>query len=280
MAGGTELGNGPREVTVAARNAPVVVMGYTGSGAEQLRSELSWFPELACTRGTGIVPVCHQAVTAWQAVEERDGAGVSQLAAASVRALCGGLMTTILARKGARRWCELTSAPAAAMQTFLSLYPGARFLTVHRRVDAVVRTVIGSGSWGVEGREFAPYVSAYPASPVAAVAEYWATHTAEQLEFELANPKACHRVRAEDLAQDAARVLPEIRDFLALGSESLPARALDGDRDGHANTGNPVGRQVLPLDRIPEPLLARLNDLHDSLGYPAVTAEHAHSVTN
>jgi len=270
MAGGVELGNRPCEVTAAARNAPVVIMGYTGSGAERLRSALSWFPELACTQGTGILPLCHQAVTAWQVIEERDGAGVSPLAAASVRALCGGLMTAILAREGASRWCELSSAPTAAVQTFVSLYPGARFLIVHRRVDAVVRTVIGSGSWGLEGREFAPYVSAYPASPVAAVAGYWATHAAEQLEFERANPEACLRVRAGDLAGDAARVRPEISDFLALGGESLPPpRALGDDWDGHAGPGAPVADPVLPLDRIPGPLL---NDLHRSLGYPPVTA--------
>jgi hypothetical protein len=273
MADGVELGNRPREVTAAARNAPVVVMGYSGSGAERLRSALSWFPELACTQGTGILPLCHLAVTAWQAVEERDGAGMSPLAAASVRALCGGLVTAILAREGASRWCELSSAPTAVVQTFVNLYPGARFLLVHRRVDAVVRTVIGSGSWGLEGREFAPYVSAYPANPVAAVAAYWATHTAEQLEFERANPEACHRVRAGDLAGDSARVLPEISDFLALDGESLPPpHTLDDDWDGHADMGAPVADPVLPLDRIPGPLLARVNDLHRSLGYPPVTA--------
>jgi hypothetical protein len=273
MAGGVELGNRPREVTAAARKAPVVVMGYTGSGAERLRSALSWFPELACTQGTGILPLCHQAVTAWRTVEQRDGAGTSPLAAASVRALCGGLVTAILAHEGASRWCELSSASTAAVQTFVSLYPGARFLIVHRRVDAVVRTVIGSGSWGLEGREFAPYVSANPASPVAAVAGYWATHTADQLEFERANPEACHRVRTEDLAGNAARVLLQISDFLALGGESQPPpRTLDDDWDGHASTGAPVAPPVLPLDRIPGPLLARVNDLHHSLGYPPVTA--------
>jgi hypothetical protein len=164
---GVELGNRPGKVTAAASNAPVVVIGYAGSGAERLGLALSWFPELACTQATGILPLCHQAVTAWQAVDGRNGAGISPLAAASVRALCGGLVTAILAREGGSRWCELSSAPTAAAQTFASLYPGARYLIAHRSVDAVVRTVIGSGSWGLEGREFAPFVSAYPATPVA-----------------------------------------------------------------------------------------------------------------
>jgi hypothetical protein len=272
MAGGVELGNRPREVAAAARNAPVIVMGYTGSGAERLRSVLSSFPQLACTQATGILPLCHHAVTAWQSAEERGAAGTSPLAAASVRALCGGLVTAILARAGGSRWCELTSAPTAVVQTFVSLYPAARVLIVHRRVDAVVRTVIGSGNWGLEGREFAPFVSTYPASPVAAVAGYWATHTAEQLQFERDNPEACHRVRAGDLAGDAARVLPEISEFLALGGETLTPGTLDDDRDGHTSAGAPVADPVLPLDRIPGPLLAQVNDLHRNLGYPPVSA--------
>jgi hypothetical protein len=263
----------PGEVAVAARHAPVVVMGYTGSGADRLQSALSLFPGFACTRGSGVLPLCHQAVTVWQMVDNRDGTGISPLAAASARALCNGLMMAILAREGGRRWCELCSAPTAAVKTFASLYPDARYLIVHRRVDAVVRTVIGSGRWGLEGREFTPFVSAYPATPVAAVVGYWAAHTADQMEFEKANPEVCHRVRAEDLAVDVARVLPKVSDFLALGAESLPQpRTLGDDWDGHAGANGPDAAQGLPLDRIPEPLLARVNDLHRSLGYPRVTA--------
>lgn len=268
-----ELRNRSGEAGKTARNAPVIVMAYVGSGADRLRSALSGFPELACAQGTGILPLCHQAVTAWQTVDGRNGEGISPLGATSVRALCGGLMTAILAREGGSRWCEFTNASPAAARTFARLYPHARFLIVHRRADTVTRVVIGSGRWGLEGREFAPFVSAHPASPVAALASYWAAHTAQQLEFEQANPESCHRVRIEDLTGNTAQALPDISDFLSLeGAHVPPSSTYDDGGNQQSDIGAASGASGLPLDRIPAQLLAQVNDLHHTLGYPSVTA--------
>jgi hypothetical protein len=254
------------------RNAPVIVMGYTGSGSGRLWPALSEFAELACTQGTGILPLCHQAVVAWQTVDDRDRETISPLAAASVRALCAGLVTAILAREGRSRWCEFTSAPPAAARMFARLYPGARFLIVHRRADTMTRAIISSSRWGLEGREFAPFVSAHPASPVAALASYWATHTAQQIEFEQAHPGACHRVRVEDLTGNAAQALREISDFLAVDSVRVsPSFTRDYEVDREGDVSAPSVAPGLPHDRIPAPLLTQVNDLHNSLGYPPVT---------
>jgi hypothetical protein len=268
-----ELGNRPGGAAETARNAPVIIMAYAGSGADQLRTALSVFPELTCTQGTGILPLCHQAVTAWQTVDDRGGEDISPLAAASVRALCGGLMTAVLAREGGSRWCEFTSATPAAAHTFACLYPSVRFLIMYRRADAMTRAIISSGRWGLEGREFVPFVLAHPASPVAALASYWVAHTAQQLEYERANPGACHRVRVEDLTGNTARALPDIIDFLALdGARVSPSFTRDDESGRQPGTGDPAAVPGLPLGRIPAPLLAQVNDLHRSLGYLPVTA--------
>lgn len=265
-----ELSDRRAEAAKTSRSAPVIVIVYTGSGADRLRSVLSGYPELACTQQTGILPLFHQAVTTWQAVDGGAGEGVSPLAAASLRALSAGLMTAILARQGGGRWCEFASAPLAAAQSFARLYPQARFLIAHRRADTVARAIIGSSRWGLEGPEFAPYVSAYPASPAAALASYWAAHTTQQLEFELANPDKCHRVRVEDLTADPAQALLGISDFLALDDQGRPPKpTLDDARDRPA--GPDAAATGLPTDRIPAPLLTRVNELHRTLGYPPVT---------
>lgn len=267
-----EPGNRSGEAANTVRNAPVIVMGYAGSGADRLRSVLSAFPELACTQGTGIVPLCHQAVTTWQAVDGRGGEGISPLAATSARSLCSGLVGMILARKGGSRWCEFANASPAAARTFARLYPNSRFLIVHRRADTVTRAIIDSGRWGLEGPEFAPFVSAHPASPVAALASYWAAHTARQLEFEQANPGTCHRVRVEDLTGNTAQALPDISDFLGLdGAHVSPLFTHDDGWNRQGDMDAASAAPGLPLDRIPEPLLAQVNDLHRSLGYAPVT---------
>jgi hypothetical protein len=126
---------------------------------------LSAFLELACTRQTGIVPLFHHTAATWQTIDGNAGGGVSPLAAASLRALSAGLMTAIFARQSGNRWCEFANAPAPAAETFARLYPQARFLIAHRQADAVVGAVLGSSRWGVEGREFAPFVSAHPGEP-------------------------------------------------------------------------------------------------------------------
>ena len=85
----------PAAAANESRAAPTLVLAYAGSGAGRLRSALSGYPELACTTGTGIVPLCAQAVAVWQAVDRRAGEGSSPLALASVRTLIAGLVTTI-----------------------------------------------------------------------------------------------------------------------------------------------------------------------------------------
>jgi Sulfotransferase family len=264
-----ELRDRPAAAVKASRNAPaIIVMTYAGSGADRLHSVLSAFHDLALTQRTGVLPLCHHAVTTWQAVDGDAGGAVPLLAAASVRALCSSLMTVILAREAGSRWCEFTSAPPAAAQTFARLYPHSQFLIVHRRADTMMRAVIDSSRWGLEGAQFAPFVSAHPANPAAALAEYWATRTAQQLEFEQTHPKICHRVRAEDLTANTAQAVSDIASFLALDSRNMFTE--DDRKSSHDEERGPVTR--LPLDRIPAPLLAQVNELHRSLGYSPVTA--------
>lgn len=265
-----ELQDRSAEAARRSRAAPVIVMACAGSVTGRLRSVLSVSGELACTQGTGILPLCHQAVSTWQAVDGGAGAGPAPLAASSVRALCSTLVTAILAREGGSRWCEFTSAAPAAAQTFARLYPQARFLIAYCRADTVMRAVIGASRWGPEGPEFAPFVSACPANPVAALASYWATRTAQQLEFEQAHPGICHRVRVEDLTADDAQAVADISDFLALGDKHTPLPHIQDDDPDLQSGGD------LPLDRIPAPLLAQVNELHLGLSYSPVTAAGAH----
>lgn len=264
----------PRPVSAArdSRPAPVVVLAYTGSGAGRLRSLLSSFPGLACTTGTGIVPLCDQAMAAWQAADGRTGSGFSPLAVASVRTFSTALITAILAREGGRRWCEFISAPPEAAGAFARLYPHARFLTVYRQAGAMVRAILDASPWGLSGPELAPFVATYPASTVAALAGYWATRTTQQLEFEQAHPGACHRVHAEDLTPDAAPAMQNIGDFLGLDGNGTPAPFTQDDRRGW-QAGENAPSTGLPLDRVPASLLTRVNELHRSLGYPPVTAQ-------
>jgi Sulfotransferase family len=262
----------PADTTQTIRNAPVIVMAYTGSGADQLRSQLSAFPGLTCTAGTGILPACHQAAAAWHAADSTAGGVLSPLATKTITTVVTALTAAVLARGGGSRWCEFTTAPPPAADTFARLYPQTRFLTVHRRADSTIRAILDASPWGLTGPVFAPFTSASPVSTLTALAAYWAAYTTQQLAFERAHPRTCHRVRIEDIQADTSQTIADITAFLTLDTTLTPPPLLPGSNGHHPATGIPhTNPAQIPLDQIPAPLKNQLNDLHDTLGYPPLT---------
>jgi len=155
-----------------APGAPVIVLTYAHAGAEHLRPLLAGHLDLACTSGTGLLPLCQQAATTWRHVEGQPGSALSELAAASIRALATSVITTVLAQTGKRRWCEFATAPPRSTETFLRLYPGTRIICLHRGCADVIRAALHASPWGLSGTSFAPFTAAYPGSTVAALAAY------------------------------------------------------------------------------------------------------------
>jgi hypothetical protein len=244
--------------------APVIVLTYPHAGGERLRALLARYPELACTVGTGILPLCENAATAWRAIEYRPGSPPSRLAETSTRALAVSMITTLLVRYGKRRWCEIATAAPDAAVAFARLFPGTRVVCLHRSCPDVVRSAAHASPWGVAGAEFAPFTSAHPASTAAALTAYWAARTMSLLAFEQAHPGICRRLRYEDLAADS---LSGLSDFLGLsdpGPDSaawLYDEAAEPVRDA---TGPAVS---FPAGQLPPPLLDRANSLMQRLGY-------------
>jgi Sulfotransferase family len=253
----------------ATRGAPVIVLTYPHGGAARLRALLDRHAELAWTSGTGILPLCEQAATAWRAADGRDGqagGALPPLAATSVRALLTSLITSLLVREGKRRWCEIAAAPPAAAETFLRLYPGSRVVCLHRACPQVGYAALHASPWGLSGPGFAPFTATYPASTAAALAAYWAAHTGPLLAFEQAHPGQCYRLRYEDLADGPPTGL---LDFLGLDSASLSAPAwAEGDAGDPAAASSPA--PGMPAEQFPARLLTEVNDMMRRLGYPAV----------
>jgi hypothetical protein len=75
--------------------APVIVLTYAHAGARQMQALLSAHTELACTTGTGLLPLCDHAARVWRHLEPA-GDGRSGLAASSIRALVAPAAATLL----------------------------------------------------------------------------------------------------------------------------------------------------------------------------------------
>jgi hypothetical protein len=254
----------------AARTAPVIILTYPLAGAGQLAALLASHPDLTCTAGTGILPLCHQAATAWAAIDGRPDSPPSRLAQTTTRALATSMITTLLARHGKPRWCEIATADPDAAGTFAHLFPGTRIVCLHRACPDVARAAIHASPWGLAGPEYAPFTAAHPASTTAALTAYWVTRTTALLNFEQAHPGICHRLRYEDLGDDSLSrsALP---DFLGLeeAATGLPAPPRDEAAGQVRYAGGPD--DSFPAGQVPAPLLSRANSLMRQLGYQPIS---------
>jgi hypothetical protein len=255
----------------AADRSTLIVLTYQHAGAERLRSLLTRDPDLACTYGTGILPLCDAAAATWRSVEGRSAdAALSRLAATSIRALTMPVITSVLARQGGRRWCEFAHAPPRHAATFLQLYPQTKVLCLHRSCVDVIDAAIHAEPWGLSGPAYAPFTAAYPASTVAALTAYWNGITAQLIAFEESHPEACRRVRFEDLAGD--RYPDDLSAFLGIEAPR-PGLADLMSPDEAMPPHRPAGRAPFPADQIPAPVLAQADNLSRKLGYPPLASD-------
>lgn len=251
-------------------DAPVIVLAQPYSGASTLRALLEGHPDLACTSGTGLLPLCEQAMATWHNADGRKAGTSSSLAFTTTRALATSLIISILAREGKPRWCEVAAASSQAAETFLRLYPGTRFLCLYRSCPGVIRAALDASPWGITDPVFTPFTSRYPANTVASLTAYWVSATGPLLAFERGHPASCLRVRFEDLAQDQ-QADDQITSFIGLND--AVGRPVSGS-DGGPQSASPSTELAanLPAHLIPPALLAQANELLQQLNYPTMAA--------
>ncbi|HEY3684685.1 MAG TPA: sulfotransferase [Streptosporangiaceae bacterium] len=242
--------------------APVVVLTYAGAGASRLRAVFADPGEMACSSGTGLLPLCETALATWRQAE---GGRTSSLAVASVRRLATGMINAMLVRSGRRRWCETAIAQADNARAFRNVFPEARFVCLHRSAPDMIYAMLRGTPWGPTGTAFAPYVAAHPGSPVAAMAAYWTAHAGPLLEFERAFPKSCLRVRYEDLVGRRGEVSGELAGFLGV---PLPRGGAGDGPPAPSGPDAPGCGADVPASDLTAPLRAEVDRLHAALGYP------------
>jgi hypothetical protein len=252
-----------------AASGPVIVLASGYSGAARLRSLLDGHPDLACTSGTGILPLCEQAMAAWRSVDGRAASSPSPLAVAATRTLASSIITSLLAGQGKRRWCEVAAVNAQVAGTFLRLYPATKFLCLYRACPDVIRATLDASPWGLAEPVFAPFTQAQPLSTVAALTAYWVAHTQALLTFERAHQQACLRIRFEDLTAAQHQTAERMTSFLGIAClDNRAPPAMDNQKRPESDTVFPAAG--FPADLIPPMVLAQANDLLHQLGYPAL----------
>ena len=275
--GGSSATQAAQEAAGAAGCGPVIVLTYAHSGHELLPGALSASRAVACTHGTGLLPLCHSAVSTWQNVENR-GTAASPLALKSVRMLVNTMTAALQSAAGAARWCETAYTGRAAAETFLRVFPEATLLCLHRSLPAVLADGIRAYPWGLGSSPFWYHAADHPGNNVATIAEYWVAHTEQLLALEEAHPQSCLRVRHEDLASEPHRHVSEIFARLGLDPQDLvepgqpaPGRQPAGGTGRRQSARDAGPGTPPPLMQMPPQLLAKASDLHISLGYGPLT---------
>jgi len=252
-------------VTPGGETGPVVLLSYGYSGGSLVQDALAADTSLACTSGTGVVPLCEGAAETWRRVEGHNGQAMSALAVSTIRGLITAQVTTILAGAGKPRWCELATASPAVAGPFLQVFPHTAFICVHRNCLDVVRAGVQASPWGLQGQGLVPYLLPYPGNSVAALAAYWANSTEELLTFEAANSGITSRVRYEDVAAGPDEALAGVRASLGLGGGRRGTFVEQFDTPGQTAQA-PVTE--VPVSMIPRPMRQRIGRLQAELGYP------------
>jgi sulfotransferase family protein len=261
---------------------PVIVLTTARAGSTLLRFLLDAHPALACPPETNLVRTAVQLATAWRMLDVAEDA-VPGEAVAAIRRTLDAMLAGYLNRRRKQRWCDKSLGTVECAEAFMKIYPQVKFLCLYRHCMDVIASGIEACPWGVSGYGFDPYVSNSPGNNAAALAHYWADHTAAALEFEQAHAENCLRVYYEDLAVYPEAAAGKIFSFLGLDPVAGIADrcfTADHDRPGPAdykiwatskiNTDS-VGRGVtIPAGVIPAPLRGAINDLLSKLGYAQV----------
>jgi hypothetical protein len=239
--------------------SPVIILTYVNSGAERLRALLSGDRRIKCTATSGVLPLCHNASNVWRRAESRRE-GISELGLRSIRMMVSLLMLPLTANDMSAVWCETCIAPAYYAEDFVKLFPGTRYICLHRECSSVLRMEEPAADRDPAGDSCGQHA--------AHVVSYWVTRTEMLLEFEKAHPEICLRVRYEDL-QSSQEAADSIFGFLGLGPLNgggmLPAGFADARKSIELETHDAGIGDI--LNGSSGQLGGRVQELLEELGY-------------
>ena len=270
---------------------PVFVLCNARSGSTLLRFLLDAHPELACPPETNLPGLCAQLATVWSLIEGAplspirgdEPPDVPEAAIAGVRETANRMVGSYLERRGKKRYCDKSLGTARYTELLLRVYPEAKFVCAYRHPMDMISSGMEACPWGLNGYGFEPYIASTPGNVVHALASYWADHTAAIADVEERFPDRCYRLRYEDLVDEPESTAAAL--FAFLGVAQVPqitetCFSAERERFGPADYkiwstsrigSGSVGRGwSIPTGMIAPPVLTRINELTEKLGYRPV----------
>ena len=268
------------------RAAPIFVLSCERSGSTLLRYIIDTHPQICSPAHLHLGQLCRSLYTSifyslGQTMEVTAEATRERLVAGEVRAIVDEFMQRYASAKGKQRWCEKTTENLQYLRFLREVFPDASYVCLYRNCMDVVHSSIECSRLGFMP-ELAPYVQKRPDNLVAAMVDSWVEKTTTLLEFELAHPSQCFRIKYETLVVDPSQRLSAMFAALGLDWDEKLLNAVfstehdqgSGDRKilftKKVNTDS-IGRgSTISRSNIPDELLDKMNRLLARLEYPIV----------
>jgi hypothetical protein len=273
-----------------AGDGPVFVLCTGRSGSTLLRFLLDAHPDLACPPETRLPWLCTQLASAWSVIEDAPmpsgpigQAPVPDPVIHGLRQSLTPMMTSYLARRGKKRYCDKSIGGAQHARLLRQVWPDATFICLYRHPMDVIGSGLEASPWGLGGYGFESYVAASPGNLVAALARYWADYSGAILAAEAELGEACLPVRYEDLVTDPEGQAGRLFEFLGVVPvPGITQWCFTGERQRFGPgdykiwntagvTASSVGRGWrVPARLIPAEVMTVVNDVAEQLGYVRV----------
>ena len=274
---------------------PIFILSCERSGSTLLRFLLDTHPDVIAPGELGLGDLCQRLVLVKSRTEgqqksrpvsvvpdwvhDRSDSLSSEIREIleSTRQTVEGIMGPYTSVAGKKRWCEKAPSNLPFANLLRLTFPDAQFLCLYRHGLDVAHSCLELSKHGFM-KELVPYVLTSPGDTVTAVLRSWLDKTNKLLDFESSFPQICHRVRYEDLVENPKESLQKILEFLKLEKHDVHEHVFRSCH--HAGGGDPKIWQTdqihservgcgaeLPVSRLPQALLDRIDDLLRTLNY-------------
>jgi hypothetical protein len=267
---------------------PVFIFSSARSGSTLLRYIVDTHPAICCPAELNLGSLCEGLYwaafdTIGQVAEVSCEAERESVAIREVRRITAGLMNRYAEAKGKQIWCEKTPLNLVHRELLGEVFPEARRICLYRNCMDVVHSCLEFSQQKYVG-ELDPYFHRYPDNHVTALVSYWVDRAQMLLDVEERNGDRCFRIKYEDLVRSPADALPPMFEFLGVDwnpsmlDSVFTAAHEKGDGDPKVLYTKSIRRasvgkgSSVPLRRVADDLLRKMNELLAQIGYPTLEA--------
>jgi protein-tyrosine sulfotransferase len=262
---------------------PIFILSYGRSGSTLLRYILDSHPQIACPAEINLGILCDSLFhtifyTVGQLQKHSISDEVERVSLIKTREIVMSLMNEYARAKGKSLWCERSPLTLDYLLIIDKLFPDAKYLCLYRNCIDFSSSYLTLNRFA-GGDVLVPYVHRNPTSILSAVVDYWADKSELLMTYEEQHSRQCMRIRYEDLVTDPQKTLEIAFSFLNVewNVDILDSAFRKEHDDGPGDIkirytdrvqSDSIGKGVnIPYNLISKSYLARINYIHNKLGY-------------